>query len=153
MWLERSSSGNFPGGPAPGADAEDSQTVMCRLKFVLSGNLILLLFYDFAIKLDQISADGADQMVMMVVVEIVFVPHTSVTEALFTGQPTFVQKLERSVYSRKTDRWIFCLDQFVEVFSAQVPLSPEKDFKYEVPLCSPLESRAPQMINEYLFFF
>ncbi len=153
MWVERSSSGNFPGGPAFGADAEDSQTVMCRLKFVLSGNLILLLFYDFAIKLDQISADGADQMVMMVVVEIVFVPLAAVTEALFTGQPAFVQKLERSVYSRKTDRWIFCLDQVVEVFSAQVSLSPEKDFKYEVTLRSPLESRTPQMINEYLFFF
>ena len=66
---------------------------MGRLKVELLGNLILLLFDDLAVELDQLTTGGADEMVVMLVIVVMFVASTPVAKPLLARQTALAQQL------------------------------------------------------------
>lgn len=81
-----------------GADAEDPVAMMKRLKSVTIGNLVLELFYLFAVELDQSPTSRTDQVVVMSVFVVVLVEHAAVVKLELTSQTTFLKQLQRAVY-------------------------------------------------------
>src|SRR5262245_29533310 len=134
------------------ANAPDAQAVARRLKVMLRGDLVLLVFDLFAVELYQPAAFGADQMVVVLVVVEMFVTRVSVAQTLLARQPAFGQEFERSVNGREAYGRVFDFDDIVEVFGAEMTFGFEKDFEYQLALCRLFESGAPEMFKEDLFF-
>jgi hypothetical protein len=148
-----STTGDLARGLAIGTETEDSKTMTRWLKVELSCDFILLVFDNFAVKLDQLTALGADQMVVMLMIVIMLVSFAAVAQPLFARQPAFVQQFERSIDGGKADARVFGLDKVVQIFSAQMSFGFEKNFKDQLALRCFLKTRAPQVIEEYLFLF
>ena len=55
---------------------------MGRLEVIELGDLILFILNDFAIKLDQFAATGADQVVVMLVIVEMLIPRAPIPEPL-----------------------------------------------------------------------
>lgn len=70
---------------AVGANAEDPVAMMKRLKLVTIGNLVLQLFYLFAVELDQSSTSRTDQVVVMCVFVVVLVKHPPIMKLELTS--------------------------------------------------------------------
>lgn len=124
---------------------------MCQLKVELLGNLVLCSLDDFAVKLDQFATDRTDQMIVMLVVILMFISTTPVTQALFPRQPTFSQQLESPVDGGISNRRVLLLDEMVEILSTEVALCPKKDEQNQLPLGSLLQSCPADMLEKYLF--
>ena len=70
-------------------DSKDSMAVMKRLEPVATYDLILQLLDLFVVKLDQCSAAGTNQVVVMGVFIIVFIQHAPVVEFELASKATF----------------------------------------------------------------
>src|SRR5262245_35376155 len=92
-----------------GANAEDAVAMMKRCKFVAIGNLVLQLFYLFAVELDQSPTARTDQVVVMGVLVVVLVEHPAVMKLELTSETTFLKQLQRTVYGCKANRRILSL--------------------------------------------
>ena len=71
------------------AEAENSQTVMRWLKFEFARNFVLLVFDNLTIKFNQLTALGANQMIVVLVIIAMFVARITVGKAFLTSQSAF----------------------------------------------------------------
>jgi hypothetical protein len=124
---------------------------MGRLKVELLGNLILLLFDDLAVELDQLTTGGADEMVVMLVIVMMLIATTPIAKPLLTRQTTLTQQLQCAIDRGEANRWILLSDQHVEVFSAKMTFRLEKDPKNHLTLRSLLQTRPSDVLKKYLF--
>src|SRR5262249_11230118 len=134
------------------ANAPDAQAVARRSKIMLRGDLILPVFDLLAVELYQPAALGADQVVVMLVIVKMLVTRVGVAQTLLARQPAFGQEFERAVNSREAYGRVLNFDDVVEVFRAEMAFGLEKDFEYQLALCRPFESGAPEMFEKDLFF-
>lgn len=134
-------------------DSPDAEAVACRVKTVIRGDFVLFILDLFAVKLYQLAALGADQMVVVLVVVKVFITRAPVAQTLFARQPAFDQKLERAVNSREADGRVFDFDNVIQVFGAEMAFGFEKNVEYQLALRGLFEPGAPEMFKEYLFLF
>src|SRR5262249_21621890 len=127
--------------------------MMRGMKFVLIGDFVLFVFDHLTVKLDQPVALGADQMVVMLMVIVMFISRSAIAQTLFPRQPALMQQLERAINRRKTDRGILVLDQIIKIFGAQMAFGFQKYFEYQLPLPSLLKLGALEMLEKNLFLF
>ena len=97
------------------------------MKMVMRGDLILLIFDLLAVKLYQQAALGTNQMIVMLVIVKMLVTRVAVAQTLFSSQPAFGQKFERTVNGREAHGRVFDFDQVIEVFGAEMTFGLEKD--------------------------
>lgn len=145
-WSRRQNRGPFL--PTHLTDPKDPQAVMGRLKAISRGNLVLFLLDHFAVEFDQLATIGTDQVVVMLMIELVFVPTPTVSQPFLACQTTLTQQFERSVDRRETDRGIFRLDPLVEIFRTEMALGLEKDVEDQIALAGPLVSSPSQMLEK-----
>lgn len=120
-----------------GANTPDPQTVMRRVKAEFVGHFILHRFDRLRKELDHLSALGADHMVVMIVIVMVFVICLVVAEPNLPGQPGFGQELQRPVNGRVADGRVLFLHQPVQVLACEVLFGAEEDIHDQVPLRRP----------------
>ena len=124
---------------------------MGQLKVELFGNLILRPLDDLTVELDQFAANCTDEMVVMLVIVMMLIASTPISEALFTRQSALAEELQRPVDGGVPNRWILLLDEMVEILGAEMALCLEKDKQNQLPLGGLLQSRPPDMLKKYLF--
>ena len=124
---------------------------MGRLKVELLGNLILLLFDDLAVELDQLTTGGADEMVVMLVIVMMLIATTPIAKPLLTRQTTLTQQLQGTIDRGETNRWILLPHQHIKVFRAEMAFRLQKKKEYHLPLGGLLQTRPPDMLEKYLF--
>src|SRR5262245_3350931 len=122
--------------------------MVCGLKPVLLGDLVLFVLDHLAVKLDQCIALGADQMVVMLMVVVVLVACATISQTLFARQPAFMKQLQCAIDGREPDRGVFALDQIIQVFGAQVAFGLKKYFEYQLPLPRLLKSGPFEMLEK-----
>jgi len=123
---------------AAGAEAVKFEAMGLDGEPVAVGDL-LLQFFDFAIlEFDDLSASGADQVVVMIVSAIVFIPGETVFKTVFLGNSCLGQQLQGPVHRGITDAGMRFLYPIVQLFSAQMPPCLYKQLDDGVPLaCGP----------------
>ena len=70
-------------------NAKNPQAVMGWLELEFQGNLVLFVFDDFAVKLNQLPAFGANQMIVMLMVVTVFVTRITIGKPFLPRQAAF----------------------------------------------------------------
>lgn len=112
---------------------------MRGLELELLCDLILLAFDYFTIELDQISAFGADQMVVMLMIVHMLISHAAIAKAFLPRQATFRQEFKRAVDSSEADTRVCGLDPLIQLLSTRMALSIEKHIEDQFALRSPFE--------------
>lgn len=112
---------------------------MRRLEPKVGSHLILKLFYVGRHELDHRSALGADHVIVMIMVVVVFVVGLAVAKADLTGQPGLSEQFEGPVDRGQPDTVVALVDKGVKVLAGQVGFGAKKDLEDEIALI-----RAPQ---------
>src|SRR5229473_6885741 len=95
-----------------------------KLKSVLGGHLVLNGFQLRRVELDNLSADRADHVIVMLVLVIVLVMCAAIAESRFAGQPRISQKLQRTVNRSLSDARVLFAHQAIEIFARHVTSVP-----------------------------
>lgn len=126
---------------------------MCRMKSELPRDFILFVFDHLAVKLDQVAASGADQMIVVLVIVLVFVAATAIAHQFLARQSAFDQQPKRAINRREADARIFSLDQLIKFLGARMAFGAEKDIEDQFALSRAFEPGALQMIKENFLLF
>src|SRR5712671_2926660 len=97
-----------------------------KLKSVLGGHLVLNSFQLRRVELDDLAADRADHVIVMLMLVIVLVMRAAIPESRFAGQPRISQKLQRAINGSLSDALIPLAHQAIEIFARDVTLRAEK---------------------------
>ena len=143
----------FPGPAAICTDTDYAQQMLSHFKLVLGGHLILNCFEFGRIELYDLSTLGADHMVVMLVFVIVFVVRAAVAKTDLARQTGVRQQLQSAIDSRMTDRWIFGLDQTIEVFAGEVLFGAQEHLENQIPLGCSLQSPLLDVFEKYFLLF
>src|SRR6266550_969840 len=124
-----------------------------KLKSVLGGHLVLNSFQLRRVELDDLSADRADHVIVMLVLVVVLVMSAAIAESRFSGQSRISQKLQRTINGGLSDAGVLFAHQAVKIFAGNVTLCAEKYFQDQVALRGPLEALAAKMFDENFLLF
>ena len=117
-----------------GADAEDAVAVMEWLEVVAAGYLVLQFFNLLAVKLNQRSACGADQMIVMRMLVFVFIQRAAIMKFEFASETTLLKELERAIHRSEPYRGVLRFDDRVKILARNVTFGVEKDVEYQIAL-------------------
>src|SRR5258707_4754766 len=124
-----------------------------KLKSVLSRHLILNSFQLRRVELDDLSADRADHVIVMLVLVIVLVMPAAIAESRFAGEPRISQKLQSAIDGSLPDARVLFAHQAIEIFARHVTLCAEKHFQDQIALRGSLEALSAQMFDEDFLLF
>src|SRR5438552_14570 len=124
-----------------------------KLKSVLGGHLVLNSFQLRRVELDDLSADRADHVIVMLVLVIVLVMRAAIAESRFAGQPRISQKLQRTIDGGLSDARVLFAHQAIEIVAGDVTFGAEKYFQDQVALRGSLEALSAKMFDENFLFF
>ncbi len=108
--------------------------MMSRLKAKAYGHLILQLLYVGRKELDHLAAIGADHMIVVFVIVMVFVVGLAVAETNLTRKAGLGQEFYRPIDRCQADRRIFPVYKAVEILAREMFFRPEECLKYQVTL-------------------
>jgi hypothetical protein len=109
---------------------------------VAFGNLILQFFNGLILKLDDRIATGADQVVMMLAGQHMFIARLSVMQKDLTGQSGLYKKLESAVDSSLSYPWGTNLDLQIQFLDTDVLVGGKKYIEDTVSLAGGPQSLA-----------
>lgn len=121
-------------------------------EFVTGSDSILHGLDHFTVKLDQVSTLDANQVIMVAVFVVAFVPRPAVVKIHLGSEPAFGKQFECSIDGREPNRSVPLLHQLVEILTAEMPFRAEEHFKNEIALAASLQPRFFEMPLEDLFF-
>lgn|SRR5262249_14963630 len=133
---------------ALGANPKDAMAVMKWLETILLYDFILQVLYLFVVKLNQRAAIGADQMIVMTVLIIVFVKRSAIVKLELSRESALFQQFQRAIDRRESNRGVLCLHKRVQVFTRNMPLSVQKHVENQIALRRTLQTLASQMFVE-----
>jgi len=125
--------------------------VPCRNVVVFAADLLLDLFNLFREKLDGRAAVGANHVVMIAAVVLVFVAGNAVVEGDFAGQSASGEEFQSAIDSSEPDTRIGLLDQAMQLVDRQVLASFEKRSKDGVALLRLLQADATEVLQKNAF--
>lgn len=110
-------------GPAASVDF---QAVIIQIKAVITGDFFLEFFNGFAFKFENGSALNADQVIVVLPVEVAFVAKRPVSEIMFLGNLAFLQEFQGSVYGGIADLGVVAANAMEEFFGIDMPFAAKK---------------------------
>jgi hypothetical protein len=119
--------------------------------FVLAAYLLLNAFDFGGKKLHRAAALGADHVMMIAPLVLVFVTRDAVVERHLAGQPTLGQQLQSAIHGGEPDALILFLDQAGQFVGGKMVARIEKSAQDGVALFRALQADALQMGMEHFF--
>lgn len=107
---------------AVGTYSPQSQAVMCRFEPKVACHLVLKLFYGSRKELYDATALGADHMIVVLVIVMMFVIGLVITKADLASKAGLGQKTQGAIYGRQPDRGVSLVDKAVQVLACKVLL-------------------------------
>jgi len=117
-----------------GTDSDDPEQMLRDFELMLRCHCVLNRFEFSREEFDDLSATGADHMVMVLMLVVMLVMRAAVTEADFSGETGIRQKFQRSIDGGLADIRIQFAHQAIEIFARDVTLCAEKYFQDQVAL-------------------
>ena len=103
-------------------------------------------------KLNNTATFRANHMVVVLMIKMVLVISFVIAEADFAGKPRFCQEFESSINRRMSDRWIFFMNQPIQIFAREMVFRSQKRLKNEIALIGTPQSKLSDVFQKNLFF-
>ncbi len=125
---------------------------MCRFETKLFRHLVLQRLDVRRKELDHLSALGADHVVVVLVVVMVFVIGFVIAKTDFACKTGLGKQFERAIDRRVADGLVFAVDEQVKVVAREMLFGAQKDIEYQVTLSRTPQTRRLYMLVEYRLF-
>src|SRR5664280_3854773 len=130
------------------ANAVNLEGVARRQVLVLAANFLLNAFDVARKELHRAAAFGADHVMVVAAIVLLFITGHAVIEGNFAGQPALGQQLQSPIDSGKSDALVVFLDQPIQFVGGEVVTGVEKGAQDDTPLPRLLEAHALEMPME-----
>jgi hypothetical protein len=124
---------------------------MCRFKTEVVRHLVLQGFDLGRKKFDHSATFGADHMIVVLMIVMVFIVGLVVAESDLTREARLGQKLKCPVNGRMSDSGVLALNEMVKIFAGQVSFRAQKRFENDIALCSATKSGFLNVFQKDLF--
>ncbi len=108
------------------APSIDFQTMIIQFEAVVLGNLFLEFFNCLALKLKNDATLNADQVIVVLPIEVAFIAKRPVSEIVLFGNLAFFQQFEGSVNSGVADLGLVAANAVEEFFGIDMSLAAKK---------------------------
>ena len=120
---------------------------------MLRGHFVLDGFQLRRVKLNDLSALGADHVIVMLVLVVVLVVGAAIAETHFAGESRIGQKPERSIHRRLADVWILFAHEAMQVLTRHVTFGAQKDVENQLALGRTLETLLLDVLKKNFLLF
>src|ERR1035437_7747064 len=112
----------------------DLESVARRQVLVLAANFLLNAFDVAREELHRAAAFGANHVMMVAAIVLLFITGHAVIESNFAGQPALGQQLQSPIDSGKSDALVVFLDQPIQFVGGEVVMCVAKRAQDDTPL-------------------
>jgi hypothetical protein len=136
-----------------GTDTDDPKQMLCDFESMFRSHCVLDRFEFGRKEFDDLSAFGADHVIVVLVFVVVFVVRAAVAKTNLARQAGIRQQLQCAIDGCVANGGIFLLHESIEIFAGEVLFLSQKDLKDQIALGGALQSLFLNVLKKNFLLF